>query len=125
MNHSLVASDIVFEDMSLYNLSGTPFTISQCTTFSGTAGNCSSSEFQIGNITFASISGTTSSTSDVASFQCSAVEPCANLAIENVLVVDASSGDTADQYLCDNVQNSIGWNCTGSACSGGSATGEC
>ncbi|RAO69202.1 uncharacterized protein BHQ10_005214 [Talaromyces amestolkiae] len=86
------ASDLVFENMTLNSLSNTPFTISQCTTFSGTAGNCSSSEFQIKDIVWASTTGTTSSV-DVASFQCSAVKPCTNLTIEDVSLTTVSTGD--------------------------------
>ena len=90
--HTIVASDLVFENMTLNSLSNTPFTISQCTTFSGTAGNCSSSEFQIKDIVWASTTGTTSS-ADVASFQCSAVKPCTNLTIEDVSLTTVSTND--------------------------------
>lgn len=40
---AIVARNITFEDFSFHSLRGPPFSITQCTTFSGTAGNCSSS----------------------------------------------------------------------------------
>ncbi|RFU33833.1 hypothetical protein B7463_g2512, partial [Scytalidium lignicola] len=95
-----IASDMIFEGMKISNLRGPPLAISQCTTFSGASGNCTSSKFLISDITFNSISGTTASTADVASFQCSAVEPCSNLKIDDMDVTVASNSSQADQYLC-------------------------
>lgn len=56
---SIVAADLLFEEMQATNLRSAPFTISQCTTFSGDEGNCTSSKFQICDISFKSIKGTT------------------------------------------------------------------
>lgn len=109
--------------MQATNLRSAPFTISQCTTFSGAKGNCTSSKFQIYDISFKSIQGTTSGTTDVASFQCSAVEPCKNLTITDVDLVLASNGTKVNQYLCGNVENPAGWSCTGDVCVGSSSTG--
>ena len=120
----LDASDLIFEDMHVENLRGPAFAISQCTTFSGAAGNCSSSEFQISNITFKSTYGTITS-NQVASFQCSAVKPCEGISILDEHLTVSSNGSTADSYLCYEVENPIGWNCTGDACVGGSASGNC
>ncbi|KAH8810965.1 galacturan 1,4-alpha-galacturonidase B [Xylogone sp. PMI_703] len=120
-----IASDLVFEDMKVADLRGPPLSISQCTTFSGASGNCTSSEFLLSDLTFGSISGTTQSTANVASFQCSAVEPCRNIKITNVDLTVESSGAEADQYLCGNVQNPEGWNCTGQVCVGPSGSGGC
>jgi galacturan 1,4-alpha-galacturonidase len=122
---SIVAADLLFEDMQATNLRSAPFTISQCTTYSGTEGNCTSSKFEIYDISFKSIQGTTEGTTDVASFQCSAVKPCTNLVITDVDLVVASNGTNVNQYLCGNVENPEGWNCTGNVCVGSSATGGC
>lgn len=118
------ASNLVFQNLQAENLRGAAFAISQCTTFSGAAGNCSSSEFQLYDITFKSVSGTTLS-NDVASFQCSAVEPCEDIAIIDESLVLSSNGSTANSYLCYEVEKPIGWECTGDACVGGTATGSC
>lgn len=63
----------------------------------------------------------------MASFQCSAVEPCHDIAIVNATLteVGGSSDNSTVAYLCGNVEDPIGWNCTGDACVGGSATGQC
>lgn len=53
------------------------------------------------------------------------MKPCTNLTIEGVDIIDASNGTVVNQYLCDEVVDPIGWNCTGAACVGGTASGEC
>lgn len=118
------ASNLHFQNMQVENLRGAAFAISQCTTFSGAAGNCSSSEFQLYDIMFKSVSGTTLS-NDVASFQCSAVEPCKDIAILDENLVLSSDRNRANSYLCYEVEKPIGWKCTGPACVGGTATGSC
>lgn len=120
----LDAKDILFENFEVHNIRGPAFAISQCTTFSGAVGNCSSSEFEISDITFKSITGTTLS-NVVASFQCSAVKPCTGISILDEHIVLSSNGSTADSYLCYEVEKPIGWECTGEACVGGTATGNC
>jgi galacturan 1,4-alpha-galacturonidase len=119
-----VASDLLFQDMNAEGLRGPAFAISQCTTFSGASGNCSSSEFQIYDVSFRSIYGTTT-TEDVASFQCSGVKPCYNISITNEHLVLSSNDSMADAFLCSNVIQEEGFNCTGSACVGSSSTGGC
>ncbi|KAF7169901.1 hypothetical protein CNMCM6106_004771 [Aspergillus hiratsukae] len=117
------ASDISGSNLYGYNLRGAPFTISQCTTFARAASNCTSSKFQIRNLRFADMTGS-SKTDVVASFQCSAVKPCTNIQIENVNL-QTPNGTMADEYLCGNVVGARGWNCTGKACEKPSATGGC
>jgi hypothetical protein len=114
---------MIFEDLSATALRGPAIAISQCTTFSGTAGNCTSSKFQLRDLAFKNLSGTTTS-ADVASFQCSAVKPCENISITGVDLA-LSNGTLADEYLCGNVEETRGFNCTGAVCVGGSATGGC
>ncbi|KAK1142454.1 hypothetical protein N8T08_007816 [Aspergillus melleus] len=118
------ATDLSCSNLTAHDLRGSAFSISQCTSFSDAVGNCTSSKFEIGNITVNGISGTTKKNT-VASFQCSAVKPCRNIALEGVDLVLASNGTKAVDYLCGNVIGTTGFNCTGKACEGKSATGEC
>lgn len=118
------ASDMVFEDLKATALRGPAIAISQCTTFSGTAGNCTSSKFQLRDLSFKDLTGTTTS-HDVASFQCSAVKPCENISTTGVDLALSSNGTLADEYLCGHVEGTRGFNCTGAVCVGGSATGGC
>ena len=118
------------ENMNLKNLTtsglrGAAFSISQCTRFSGAPGqgNCTNSHFQLRNISIDGLTGTTKS-DRVASLQCSAVAPCTDIELENVNL-KLSNGTETTSYLCGNVVDAIGWNCTGPVCEGGSATGEC
>ncbi|RHZ58010.1 putative exo-polygalacturonase [Aspergillus thermomutatus] len=117
------ASDISGSNLYAYNLRGPAFSISQCTSFSGAAGNCTSSKFQIWGLRIADIAGS-SNTDVVGSFQCSAVKPCKNIEIVNVNL-QAPNGTMADEYLCGHVEGTRGFNCTGEACEGSSATGGC
>lgn len=114
-------------NLQVEGLRGGAVTISQCTRFSGApgSGNCTNSEFQIRDLVIDGLRGTTSDkTGRVASFQCSVVAPCTNLALLDV-DVRFSNGSDAGAYLCGNVVNPIGFNCTGPACEGGSSTGGC
>lgn len=119
----LDASDMTFHDLKATALRGPAIAISQCTTFSGTAGNCTSSKFQLRDLSFANLTGTTTS-ADVASLQCSAVKPCEKIQITGVDLALAN-GTRAKKYLCGNVEGTSGFNCTGAVCVGGSATGGC
>ncbi|KAK3937520.1 galacturan 1,4-alpha-galacturonidase B, partial [Diplogelasinospora grovesii] len=122
-----LAADMKFTNLHAQSsFRGVPLTISQCTTFSGAAGNCTSSKFQIGDIEVSGLSGASKSAT-LASFQCSAVRPCYNLTITDADVTYTSSTGTAQAtgYLCGNVVDPIGWNCTGPVCVGSSATGGC
>lgn len=118
---------MTFADLHIQHTRGPPISISQCTTFSGTAGNCTSSKFELSDLSFHHIEGT-SSTAVVASLQCSAVKPCRNIVITDADIITLSSNGTsaaAAQYLCGNVIGTKGFNCTGPVCVGASATGGC
>ncbi|CAG8898009.1 unnamed protein product [Penicillium egyptiacum] len=120
-----VASEMKLTNLTTTGLRGAAFAISQCTRFSGAPGqgNCTNSEFQIKNVEIDGLSGTSESTR-LASLQCSAVAPCTNITIvDSTLHLD--NGTAASEYLCGNVANPTGFNCTGVPCVGGSATGEC
>ncbi|KAM0183181.1 hypothetical protein ACHAPF_000659 [Botrytis cinerea] len=93
------AKNITFENFSFHSLRGPPFSISQCTTFSGTVGNCSSSAFQLSDLNMYNISG--SMTNPITSFQCSAVAPCTDITMENINVVDANK-TAGVGYKCTN-----------------------
>ena len=64
----------------------------------------------------------TTSTPYVAELACSGATPCPGVRIENMNVKQAN-GSAADQYLCGNLQDPEGFNCTG-ACPG-SPFGDC
>ncbi|KAJ5288155.1 hypothetical protein N7478_003841 [Penicillium angulare] len=118
-------SDVKVRNLNATGLRGAAFSISQCTRFSGApgVGNCTNSEFQIKNVEIDRLFGTSEST-QVTSLQCSAVAPCTNITVlEANLQLD--NGTQAEQYLCGNVVNPIGFECTGAACVGSSATGGC
>ncbi|KAG2414607.1 hypothetical protein HFD88_003798 [Aspergillus terreus] len=119
------ASDMVFQNLRASGLRGSAISISQCTRFSGAPGegNCTNSQFQIRDITLANLTGTTK-VSSVASFQCSAVAPCTNIGLFHTDLT-LSNGTIAGEYLCGNVEDPRGFECTGAPCVGGSATGEC
>ncbi|MBE3044300.1 hypothetical protein IMZ48_17375 [Candidatus Bathyarchaeota archaeon] len=69
------------------------------------------------------LSGTTSS-SRVASLQCSAVAPCTGIGLVDV-DLKFDNGTRAGDYLCGNVEEEHGFECTGKPCEEGSSTGEC
>ncbi|KAI0426546.1 pectin lyase-like protein [Xylaria sp. FL1042] len=119
------AADLQLTHLETAGLRGAAVAISQCTRFSGApgVGNCTNSEFQIRDVTVNGLKGTTKS-SRVASLQCSAVAPCTNIDIFHAELT-LSNGTLAAEYLCGNVKNQTGWECTGEACVGGSTTGEC
>ncbi|CAN8098540.1 unnamed protein product [Discula destructiva] len=119
-------SNMNVSNLAANALRGAAVSISQCTSFSGggTPSNCSNSELQIHDIAVTNLTGTTQSSS-VASLQCSAVKPCYNIALTDINLRVASSSAYAASYLCSEVEDTIGFNCTGSACVSSSATGEC
>ncbi|KAI0805627.1 pectin lyase-like protein [Xylaria sp. FL0064] len=119
------AADLELTNLETAGLRGAAVAISQCTRFSGApgVGNCTNSQFQIRDVTVNGLKGTTQS-SRVASLQCSAVAPCTNIDIFDA-ELQLSNGTLAAEYLCGNVKNQTGWQCTRDACVGGSATGEC
>ncbi|KAI0891053.1 galacturan 1,4-alpha-galacturonidase B [Annulohypoxylon nitens] len=119
------ASDMYFGDLFTRELRGAAISISQCTRFSGAPGdgNCTNSEFEILDITVNNMSGTTKS-NQIASLQCSAVKPCADIGLFDVNL-KFDNGTAAAAYLCGNAESPRGFNCTGEPCVGGSATGGC
>ncbi|KAK6215737.1 exo-rhamnogalacturonase b [Colletotrichum tabaci] len=119
------ASDMSFKNLTVSGMRGAAFSISQCTRFRGApgVGNCTNSQFQIRDVTVRGMTGTTKS-ARVASLQCSAVAPCTDIGLFDV-DLRFSNGTAAASYLCGNVASPRGFECTGTPCVGGSATGEC
>lgn len=114
-------------NLSVDALTAGAVTIGSCTSFSGGGepANCTNSEVQIYDINVRGLTGTVG-TDTVASLQCSAVRPCYNIALEDVdLTLTTNSSAEATGYLCSEVVDNIGFNCTGSACEDSSATGQC
>lgn len=111
-------------DLTTSGLTAAAVSIGSCTSFSGggTPANCTNSLVQFHDIVVRGLAGTTKS-DDVASLQCSAVKPCYNITLEDIDLT--KSGSEATSYLCSEVVDNIGFNCTGSACEGSSATGQC
>lgn len=85
--------------------------ISQCTTFSGTTGDCNSSKFQLKNIRINEITGSSAS-SLIANLQCSEDSGgCIDIEIDNVNLIDVDSGDALTRYKCSNVVDPVGFDC--------------
>ncbi|RDW91086.1 hypothetical protein BP5796_02251 [Coleophoma crateriformis] len=117
------AKNIHFSNLTLHNTTQ-PFSISQCTTFSGVAGNCSSSLFAISDIVIDDVRGTILK-DPIASWDCSASAPCRNIAMFDVDLTLATTGGPASGWNCTAVVGTTGFNCTGTGCGTGSATGSC
>ncbi|TID06799.1 Alpha-L-rhamnosidase rgxB [Colletotrichum higginsianum] len=119
------ASNMSFKNLTVSGMRGAAFSISQCTRFRGAPGigNCTNSQFQIRDVTVRGMTGTTKS-ARVASLQCSAVAPCTDIGLFDV-DLRFSNGTAAASYLCGNTASPRGFECTGTPCVGGSATGEC
>lgn len=88
------------------------FYITQCTTFSGVAGDCNTSLFNIRDVHFTNITGDVG-TSYIADMQCSAASPCEGIEIEGVDVRDVAVDPyaAAGSYSCKNVVNTTGFSC--------------
>ncbi|KAH8663487.1 putative exo-polygalacturonase [Tricladium varicosporioides] len=120
--------NVLMSDIRVTALRGFPFSITQCTTFSGVAGDCNTSLFQLSDITLTNISGTITS-NPIAAIQCSAAAPCHDIVIKNV-ELDLVNGTEASGYLCSALRGNgtlgeNGFVCTGSTCGKSSATGSC
>ncbi|KAH6866076.1 polygalacturonase [Thelonectria olida] len=77
------AEDIVFQDMKFEQLERAPFIINQCYSNVGTI-DCDTSLFEVGNVTYSNIKGTTEA-SRIAEFQCSkAQNGCEGLAFDGI-----------------------------------------
>jgi len=107
--HPPVAESISATSLSISGMRAEPFTITQCTTFSGNVGNCTSSLFQIRNVTISGLTGTSVS-SRIATMKCAAVK-CPFITIENVDVRNVTTDAPVTTYSCSNVRNYTGFTC--------------
>lgn len=103
------AKNITFSNFTVSALRGSPFAISQCTTFSDTAGDCNSSEFQLEDILIEDIRGTINA-DPVASFRCSGAAPCRDISMLGV-ELDLVNGKVASGWKCSNLVGAVGFNC--------------
>ncbi|KAI0030388.1 polygalacturonase [Vararia minispora EC-137] len=77
------ARNITFRDFVVANLTQQLASITQCTTFSGTAGDCNSSLFQLSDVAWINMTGTVN-TGNLAVLQCSGAAPCQGITISDV-----------------------------------------
>ncbi|KAK9777626.1 putative Alpha-L-rhamnosidase rgxB 1 [Seiridium cardinale] len=119
------AKNSYFKNLTVKDLTGAAVSIGQCTHFNGAPGasNCTSSLFQLLDITVEDFHRTTTSPR-VGSFQCSAVKSCTNIGLLDI-DFEFDNGTVAPDYLCGHVAEPRGWNRTGSVCEKSSAIGEC
>ncbi|KAJ4358430.1 uncharacterized protein N0V89_003013 [Didymosphaeria variabile] len=107
------ARNISFTNFTLQNVD-TPWYITQCTSYNGVEGGCDTSLFHIENMHWGNTTGTTKNNL-VLSLQCSGAAPCTNIDIfDNDLKVQ-SNGTKPEEFLCSNVEDPKGFNCTGKA----------
>ncbi|KAJ4293230.1 hypothetical protein N0V90_008512 [Kalmusia sp. IMI 367209] len=107
------ARNISFTNFTLQNV-GTPWYITQCTSYNGVQGGCDTSLFHVDGMHWGNTTGTTRNNL-VLSLQCSGAAPCTNIDIfDNDLTVQ-SNGTKPTSFLCSNVEDPKGFNCTGKA----------
>lgn len=107
------ARNISFTNFTLKNVN-MPWYITQCTSYNGVEGGCDTSKFKIEGMHWGNTKGT-SSGDKVVSLQCSGAAPCTNITIfDNDLTVE-KNGTVPKSYLCSNVVDPVGFNCTGKA----------
>ncbi|KAL1857444.1 hypothetical protein Daus18300_010417 [Diaporthe australafricana] len=105
------AANITFSDFRLKDSSGI-FAITQCTSYNSASGGCDTSEFNIRDLRLLNWAGTAAS--DVVSdIQCSAASPCTGIVLDGIDIIDSVNNTRPANYLCDNVVDPKGFNCTG------------
>lgn len=117
------AKNIRLRNFTLENVRNTPISISQCTTFSGAAGDCNSSLFKISDISFTDIKGTIQR-NPFCSFQCSGAVGCENFEIDD-MQLKLTNGEPVQGYNCNYLTGTKGFNCTGRTCEHPSGDGTC
>jgi len=103
------AKNITFQNFTVSALRGAPFSISQCTTFSGVAGDCNSSEFLIEDILIENIKGTINA-DPIATYQCSGAAPCQHISMFDV-ELETVNGTVATGWSCKNLVGAVGFTC--------------
>ncbi|RMJ07775.1 hypothetical protein CDV36_012629 [Fusarium kuroshium] len=104
------AENINFQDMVFENLTNVPFIINQCYSNVGKV-DCDTSKFEVGNVTYSNITGTTEA-SRVAGFQCSKGQNgCQGLVFTDIDVSNLD-GEAITGVKCNNVLNPEGFKCS-------------
>ncbi|KAI1126887.1 family 28 glycoside hydrolase [Nemania abortiva] len=104
------AANITLSDFKLHNTSGI-FAITQYTSYNDARGECDTSKFNIRDVTLENWAGTTTS-AVLAELQCSGASPCTGIKYNNVSAYIPSNNTMANHYLCGNVSETIGFECT-------------
>ncbi|KAF7190679.1 Alpha-L-rhamnosidase rgxB [Pseudocercospora fuligena] len=109
------AKNLTFKNFDLDNVN-VAWALAQCTNYEGQQGGCDTSKFQISDIHWGNAQGSLKG-DRVATLQCSAAAPCYNIELFNNYLWALDQDIQATSYLCEAVENTIGFNCTG-ACDG-------
>lgn len=107
------ARNITFANFTFKNVD-IPWYIRQCTSYNGVEGGCDTSKFKIDGMFWGNSTGTVKQ-NKVVSLQCSGAAPCTNVNIFNNDWKIESNGSIPTSYLCSNVEDPKGFNCTGKA----------
>ncbi|EQB49243.1 hypothetical protein CGLO_11445 [Colletotrichum gloeosporioides Cg-14] len=107
------AKNLSWENVTIYDAEQAPIYVMQCITYNGQQGNCSSSLFEISNISFTNFRGTLQG-SRVAYLQCSRAHGgCDDVRIENMNFTNISVDPPAPAtgYRCSNINDPEGFEC--------------
>lgn len=107
------ARNISFTNFTLHDVE-TPWYITQCTSYNCIEGGCDTSSFHIDDMRWGNTTGTTMNNL-VLSLQCSGEAPCTNINIFNNDLTVQKNGSVPKEFLCSNVDDPKGFNCTGKA----------
>ncbi|TIC98020.1 Alpha-L-rhamnosidase rgxB [Colletotrichum higginsianum] len=105
--------NLSWDNVTIYDAEQAPIYVMQCITYNGQQGNCSSSLFDISNISFTNFRGSVRG-SRVAYLQCSRAHGgCDNVRIENMDLTNISADPptAATEYRCSNVNSPQGFSC--------------
>ena len=88
------------------------FDITQCTSFSGSTGNCNTSNLAISDLNFRNISSTVvAGVIRLGTFDCSGAAPCHNIATSDINVKTVGNGGEVQGYSCTAVEGTLGFSC--------------
>ncbi|KAJ3962639.1 hypothetical protein N0V92_000624 [Colletotrichum tropicale] len=102
-----------WDNVTIYDAEQAPIYVMQCITYNGQQGNCSSSLFDISNISFTNFRGTLQG-SRIAYLQCSRAHGgCDDVRIENMNFTNISVDPPtpATGYRCSNINDPEGFEC--------------
>ncbi|KAK4497820.1 hypothetical protein PRZ48_010474 [Zasmidium cellare] len=105
------ARNITFRDFQLTDVN-LAWALFQCTSYSGQTGDCDTSKFQITDMNWGNARGTLKG-DRVATLQCSGAAPCTDINLYDNDLQALDQNIPATSYLCDNVDDPQGFECTG------------